>query len=95
MGVLLFYMCSVQFTAQSPVPSPVGRKAGIIMEAQPPQQHLTLDFNMVVANKGPSQLLVDRDKGSRGKLLSFFLEIIAIQRLALTCQYKVICSMTL
>lgn len=68
-GCIVLYVCRA---AHSPVTSPkASGKAGIIMEARPSQQCLTLDFNTAVANKGPSQLLVPAITGSRGKLLSF------------------------
>lgn len=43
------------------------------MEARPSQRHLTSDFNMAVANKGPSQLLVDRDDWEQRKVARFYL----------------------
>lgn len=68
-GCIVLYVCRA---AHSPVTSPkASGKAGIIMEARPSQQCLTLDFNTAVVNKGPSQLLVPAITGSRGKLLSF------------------------
>lgn len=67
----MFYVCrAVHCPVTSPKPS---GKAGIIMEAQPSQQLLTLDFNTVVANKGLSQLLVERDNWEQRKAAWFYL----------------------
>lgn len=48
-------------------------KAGIIMEAQPSQQCLESDFNMVVANKDLSQLLADSNNWEQRKDAWFYL----------------------
>lgn len=64
MGVLL-YVCAGQLAASG--------KAGIIMEAQPSQQPLTLDFSTAVTNKGPTQPLVDGDHWGHRKAAGFYL----------------------
>lgn len=65
MGVL-FYMYAGQFPAQSPVPRPLGRQGSSWRHSH---HSLALEFNTIVANKGPSQLKVIT--GSWGRLLSF------------------------
>lgn len=71
-GLLLFHVCGG--AVHRPVTShqPSG-EAGIAMEARPPQWRFTSGFNVAVANKGPSQLPVDRDDWEQRKVARFSL----------------------
>lgn len=69
-GCIVLHVCRA---VHSPVTGPkASGKAGTIMETQPSEQCLTLHFNMAVANKSPSQLLVDSDNWKKRKVAQFY-----------------------
>lgn len=67
--IVIIHLCRA---VHCPVTSHKPSEETGIVEAQPSQQRLMSDFNTAVANKGPRQLLVDRDDWEQRKVAGFY-----------------------